>query len=167
MIKNIQESGKLGEDHITDALALYQSDCGQAFKEISSYNIVKHTPKWQENPFFLEHCGASQHKAQNSDAYQTDIDVGSNVDSLPKMDRPTGSKRAKRGRSGLAEEFMLQNLENSKAVATATLDVAKQGQDAQSMLKEMLEFTILSTKTSDLDETARAKIEARQSHIIA
>ncbi|KAH9809281.1 hypothetical protein DFH28DRAFT_905683 [Melampsora americana] len=87
------------------------------------------------------------------------------------MDRPMGSKQAKqqgkRVRSTLAEEIMPQILQNSSTVAAATQAIAAQGREAQNTLQSMLDFTILTTNTSGLDDATRGAIEARRLRIIA
>ncbi|KAH9807486.1 hypothetical protein DFH28DRAFT_915085 [Melampsora americana] len=89
------------------------------------------------------------------------------------MERPMGSKQAKRGRSNLTEELIPQILENQSMilksqslVADTNRELELQGKAAQESLQSMVDWTILTTDMSSLDDVARAEIEARRSNII-
>ncbi|KAH9807645.1 hypothetical protein DFH28DRAFT_914010 [Melampsora americana] len=147
---------------------MYQNDTGSPFKDISCYNIVKDTPKWQQNPAYVEHCGNS-----NGSSVHSAINLGSDLDSLPKLERPIGSKQAKRGRSNIAEELIPQLLENQSKIlqtqssaAESNKELALQGKAAQESLQTMVDWTILTTNLSTLDDVARAEIEARRTEVI-
>ncbi|KAH9824745.1 hypothetical protein DFH28DRAFT_878276 [Melampsora americana] len=168
----LNESGKSNADQVLDALALYKNNANTAFKDVSSYNIVKDAPKWQENPFYVQHCGNT-----NGSQELSELNLSSNLDTLPPMECPIGSKQAKRGRSNLAEELVLQILENQALMLKSQNSVADtnhelnrelalQGKAAQASLQSMVDWTILTTEMSKLDNVARAEIEEHQKEII-
>ncbi|EGF98713.1 uncharacterized protein MELLADRAFT_95466 [Melampsora larici-populina 98AG31] len=89
------------------------------------------------------------------------------------MDRPMGSKQAKRGRSNLSEELIPQLLDNQaqmlqtqNSVAESNRELALQGKAAQESLQSMVDYTILTTKLCDLDDEAREELQARQAEVI-
>ncbi|EGG00247.1 uncharacterized protein MELLADRAFT_73224 [Melampsora larici-populina 98AG31] len=131
---------------------------------MSSYNFIKNAPKWQENPAYLEHTGNGNSVGSDLDG----VDLASDLDALPRMDRPTGNKSAKRGagKSGLSEEIAPKMLANSSEVALSSRELANQGKEAQATLHKMLDYSILSTNLSSNDEEVRAEFEAERANII-
>ncbi|KAH9807875.1 hypothetical protein DFH28DRAFT_1071449 [Melampsora americana] len=166
-VKMIRETGKTIEDQFQDALILYNSETGSAFVNTSSYNIVKHSPKWTDNPQYTEYCG---HKRKSSsDELPNELvdldairpgDAISNIN-LAKLNRPAGSKQAKRARSANDPPATHeQMLENSTSTANATLRIANHLDRASSSLEAMLELSLLQTDTSRLNQHVREALEA-------
>ncbi|KAH9818231.1 hypothetical protein DFH28DRAFT_888641 [Melampsora americana] len=172
-VKMLRETGKTIEDQYQDALVLYNAETGSAFVNTSSYNIVKHSPKWTDNPQYAEYCG---HKRKSSsddlpneildlDGLRTGDAIG-NIN-LPKLNRPAGSKQAKRARSVNENPTNHERiLENSTSTANATLRIATHMDRASSSLEAMLELSLLQTDTSRLNQHVREALEADKAAVL-
>ncbi|KAH9809808.1 hypothetical protein DFH28DRAFT_904031 [Melampsora americana] len=169
-VKMINETGKTKEDQFQDALKLYNKDVGTAFTNVSSFNIVKHSAKWTQNPQYLEFCCVKRKKRKASVELEEEVDLegiqaGNSIDDiqLPQLDRPAGTKQTKRSRSRkheVDESERSQFVKNSTSTSKATERIADTLDRASDSLQAMLELSLLQTDTSRLNEHVAAALEA-------
>ncbi|KAH9807500.1 hypothetical protein DFH28DRAFT_915013 [Melampsora americana] len=176
-IKMLNETGKTIEDQFQDALRLYNDDYGTTFVNVSSYNIVKNSAKWQSNPQYLEFCVPKKRNRnvsiddETEDAIDGDVPSGNLIGDikLPKLDRPAGSKKSKRTRSSKNDDHEAdrsQIVANSTSTAKSTERIAETLDRASSSLQAMLELSLLQTDTSCLNEKVAAALEADKESLL-
>ncbi|EGG07075.1 uncharacterized protein MELLADRAFT_55970 [Melampsora larici-populina 98AG31] len=173
-IKMIRETGKSIEDQFQDALTLYNKEVGTAFVNVSCYNIVKYSPKWTDNPLYIEFCGRKRKAATNDKDPIIDVDAipaGTAIGDiqLPQLNRPAGTKQSKKSRNTKPEDDESNQsrlLANSSSTAQATERIALHLDRASSSLEAMLELSLLQTDTSRLNENIRAALEADKERLL-
>lgn len=172
-IKRLQKSGTAPSDFIVDSLALYKSDTGSEFKDMTCYKLLNNAPKWQDNPIFLEMCTPLKFDHDPEIYEQTpkfltgSSDGPAELASLPAMDRPMGNKQARRAKFTPTDSVAPQILANSNSVASSAARLVEEQSLQRITLQRMLEHSILMSNTNGLDEKSKADIEAEKAKIIA
>lgn len=170
-VERLDETGKGPADQMVDAMNMYAVDVRAEFKDMSCYNLVKQSPKWKTNPTVVEMCGTNG----VGDNFQVAHELAklgapaarnaTDLDALPVLDWPEGSKKAKRNRSGKGDDVQPQLLANQSAGLKINERLANQGDRAATALEGMLDLAVLMTDTSKLDERTRASVEAAKERI--